>query len=526
MFKKVFLTTTICLALSACGGGGGGSSSSNDTPEPEILAFSNLDAVTSVARAENTAEAEHLIGFDKTGAEFEISNYGVDAFTPTSDGGLVVKVTENHKAEYLYPAAVAPVDDGENSPEEITASAIVEALTADTEEIPITETMRRPVWYYVTPTGDYYLITKKSDLPNFMGENSEGKLVFSDGLVFDTKEHLPTYFYNNIELDAASIKNAVEQIPSYDPNQTTPEKINFIADILSKLSENTIERVKDISYMKGDSFISTSKSAGTVLIDSTEAASGSLDDSICDSLDLAKKTICKNAVVPAINKLPGLIGFNHKTKNLTGVTQALPIPESDFTLLNTGLLDYSKPDTNQPETSIVWDWDGETALTSLHAFVLSSEFDGQTCQYGMECLFTAKKVEKSSGGIRPTTEASLDITPTIELSEGFEIDSEPSQIKGGQQDYLWANDDYIVIKEASQISIIKQADKSVKPILVGTQIDTVNLTSDNLLYITATDSAGAKAMIYNLATGEQTPIFATEKLAALKGLIPQTASAE
>lgn len=554
MLKKLLLATTVCIALSACNDS---SSSSSTEPSDSLatLSFEDLSNVSSIARVETSSEdGSHLIGFDANGASIgDISNINVDKFTPVT-GGFIVEVTKKHKANYLYKQSIAPVD-GINSPEDITASVIAEALiTGEKSEVTVNQTMRKPVWYYVTTSGDYYLIIEDNDLPNFMGENSEGKLVFSDGLLFDVNEHLPSYFYNNIALDKKSIIDAINQATSDNPTESIKEVLKNLLD------NNTIERAKDFTLMSGDSLLSNSKSLGKVLIDSKEPDISSLPflpaipnvpQIDCSQFKPAKRptcaavnltvnnklnpiidnindgtTIINGEIIPVINsKVIPLINAIGPVDKVTGegatqVSQILPIPDSKMTLLNTGYLDQKENFIAEHSGG----WNGESALTSSQAFLLSNSFDDKNCQdANKQCLYSLQKMETTTDGIIDKTGMTLEITPLLELSTGFEADSIPNQIEGGQQNYLWVNDSYIVIKEATQISIIDRADnnKLLDPVLAGTEIDTINLTDDNKLYITATDSSNTPAAyIYDIATktGLDAPI-SNEKLHALKALI-------
>lgn len=494
MLKKLLLATTVCIALSACNDSS--SSSSTEPSEPlATLSFENLSDVSSIARVETSSEdGSHLIGFDANGAPIgDISNIGVEDFTPTSDGGFVVEVTENHKANYLYQNIG---DKGE-------------------EHEPIAHTYRRPVWYFVNSTGDYYLITDKKELPEFIGENSIGLLIFSDGETFNTQTKHTGHLFNDISLDANSIIAAVTAIQNRDPS--TPNDPEIIQQIIGNLVEgNHIEKMNNISLMKADELLSTSDTLGDILTNTTTA----LPDlsGACKAIIVGEDNVelCKNVTAYLAS-----LTFKAKIKNLADVTQALPIPDSEMALLNTGLLQ---------EDGTIYDyfsggWDGESAQDSKQAYVLSSTFSGQSnCQdMNKQCLYSVVKLEESSGGLRPTITTTIASDFVINNNTGFETESEAGQIEGGQQNYLWVNDSYIVIKEATQISIIDRADnnKLLDPVLPGIEIDTINLTDDNKLYIIATDSSNTPAAyIYDIATDTMSnDISNGEKLHALKALI-------
>lgn len=166
MLKQLLLATTVCITLSACND----SSSSNSEPSESLteLNFSSLTNVSSIARIDgsNDNEGTHLIGFDSNGSTIgDISNVNVDKFTPVSNGGFIVEVTENHRSHYQYQNLSDSVEQHD----------------------PINHTYRKPVWYYVQTStsddgtiqaGEYFLISDNKDLPEFIGENSKGLLVF------------------------------------------------------------------------------------------------------------------------------------------------------------------------------------------------------------------------------------------------------------------------------------------------------------------------------------------------------------
>ena len=517
MLKKLLLATTVCIALSACNDSS--SSSSTEPSEPlATLSFENLSNVSSIARVETSSEdGSHLIGFDANGAPIgDISNMSVENFTPTSDGGFVVEVNESHKAIYKYTQGLAPVDS--DSDDTSALKKLIAAVTGDKPVVDVTQTFRRPVWYYVSSNGDYYLITENKELPDFVGENSKGLLVFSNGDTFDTVKLKTGHFYNNLKLNKESIIDAISQLSDANSDET-------IAEVMKNLVLNeTIEKTKSVTEMSADSLLSSSETLGNVLIESTKGKTAHFSGEICDDLKLSYRTVCNNVVIPAINDgvVSGVIGVSNKIENTQGdVTQILPIPDSELTLLNNGLLN----DDTTLDADLSGGWDGESAQGIKQAYVLSSTFTGQSnCQdVNKQCLYSVVKSEESSGGIRPTITTTIASDFVIDNNTGFETESEAGQIEGGQQDYLWVNDSYIVIKESSQISIIDRNDgnKLLDPILAGTEIDTINLTDDNKLYITVTDSSGLPAAyLYDIAakTGLDTPI-STEKLHALKALI-------
>ncbi|MBD1573510.1 hypothetical protein HC725_09500 [Vibrio sp. S17_S38] len=501
MIKQLLTTTFFCLSLSACY-----DSSSDSSPnEPlETLAFTSVVEAVSLARVETSnGQGSHLIGFDANGAPLgDLSNYDVDKFTPTSDGGFVVEVTENHKSTYQYQNLGDSVDQHE----------------------PITHTYRKPVWYYVQTsgsengsinTGDYFLISDKKELPEFVGENSDGLLVFSDGETFNLKNYTRGQFYNSLELNTESIIDSITQITSESSSES-------ITEVLAQLIENkTIEKAKSIHQISGDTLLSTSENLNDVLIETNKGATASFSQEICESEKLTnkQKITCKTVIIPAINSgiVSGLIGLDNKIKNLNGVSQILTVHNSDLTLLNTGLL----KDNAELDESFSGGWIGETTLNSfnnkdLPTFILSNFFDKKACNDGnKQCLYSIQE----TGSINKTLTSDF----VINSDTGFETDSKAGQIEGGQQNYLWVNDDYIVIKEARQISIIdrKDSNKLLAPILVGTEIDTINLTKDSKLYITATNSPNLPvAYIYDIATKKMgNDISNGEKFHALKALI-------
>ncbi|WP_089139661.1 hypothetical protein [Vibrio rumoiensis] len=225
MLKKLLLATTVCIALSACNDSS--NSSSTEPSEPlTTLRFENLSNVSSIARVETSSEdGSPLIGFDANGAPVgEISNMGVEDFTPTADGGLVVEVSEKHKAIYKYTQGLAPVDSTDE--EETTIQKLIESIKNDKPIVDVTQTFRRPVWYYVNSQGEYYLISNKRDLPSFMGENSEGLLIFSDGETFNTVTKRTGQKFNDIALDAKSIIDAISTIKN--PDQDDSESIKDV----------------------------------------------------------------------------------------------------------------------------------------------------------------------------------------------------------------------------------------------------------------------------------------------------------
>ena len=504
MLKKLLLATTVCIALSACNDSS--SSSSTEPSDPlETLSFENLSNVSSIARVETSSEnGSHLIGFDTNGAPVgEISNMGVEDFTPTSDGGFVVEVSENHKAIYKYTQGLAPVEETDESTTAI--KKLIESVSNDKPIVDITQNFRRPVWYYVNSQSDYYLISHKRDLPSFMGENSEGLLIFSNGETFNTVTKRTGQRFNDIELNAQSIIDAITTIKN--PDQDDSESIKKV--ITNLVTQNKIEKTTNINLMNDDSFIAISPTVGNVLIESTTNKNVSLDeDSLCSSFSIPKKTICKT-VVKKINVVLSKITLDTKVKDLGGVTQMLPTPNSKFTLLDTGLLSN---DGNLDQT-YSGGWSGESTVHNDSSLLLSTSINNQNCGASspLQCIYSI-----SINGSDQLETAAIS-------SNGFNTSNYEGQIEGGQQNYLWVNDSYIVIKEATQISIIDRADnnKLLAPILTGTEIDTINLTDDNKLYITATNSSNTPAAyIYDIATDTMSnDISNGEKLHALKALI-------
>ncbi|MCF7354969.1 hypothetical protein [Vibrio sp. CK2-1] len=497
MLKKLLLATTVCIALSACNDS---SSSSNTEPSDplETLSFKELSNVSSIARVETSSEdGSHLIGFDANGAPIgDISNMGVEDFTPTSDGGFVVEVSENHKAIYKYTQGLAPIDS--DSDDTSALKKLIAAVTGDKPVVDVTQTFRRPVWYYVASNGDYYLITNNKELPDFVGENSKGLLVFSNGDAFNTVKLKTGHFYNNLKLNKDSIIEAISQLSDENSDET-------IAEVMKNLVQNkTIEKTKSVTEMSSDSLLSSSETLGNVLIESTKGKTAHFSGDICDDLKPSYRTVCNTVVIPTINDgvVSGIIGLSNRIEDIQGdVTQILPIPDSDLTLLNNGLLN----DDASLDESFINGWDGESAQDITQSYVLSSSFTGQTaCQdSNKQCLYSAIKTEIGSIGNKTDT---IESNFVIDANTGFETDSQAGKIEGGQQNYLWVNDSYIVIKEATQIFIIDRADnnKLLDPVLAGTEIDTINLTDDNKLYITDT-------MSNDISNGE--------KLHALKALI-------
>lgn len=504
MLKKLLLATTVCIALSACND----SSSSSNTEPPEPLAtltFENLSNVSSIARVETSSEdGSHLIGFDANGAPIgDISNMGVEDFTPTSDGGFVVEVSEKHKGTYKYTQGLAPVEETDESATAI--KKLIESVSNDKPIVDVTQNFRHPVWYYVNSQGDYYLISNKRNLPSFMGENSEGLLIFSDGETFDTITKRTGQRFNDIELDAQSIIDAISTIKN--PDQDDSESIKDV--ITNLVTQNKIEKTTDINLMNSDSFIAISPTVGSILIESTTSKNVAFDaDSLCSGLSIALKPVCKK-IVNAINDGLSKITLDTKIKDLGGVSQMLPIPNLEFTLLDTGLLSN---DGNLDQTYSSG-WSGESTAHNGSSLLLSTSINNQTCGASspLQCIYS---ISINSSDQLETTEIS---------SNGFNTGNYEGQIEGGQQNYLWVNDSYIVIKEATQISIIDRADnnKLLDPVLAGTEIDTINLTDDNNLYITATDSSNTPAAyIYNITTDTMSnDISNGEKLHALKALI-------
>lgn len=502
MLKKLLLATTVCIALSACNDSS--NSSSTEPSEPlTTLSFENLSNVSSIARVETSSEdGSPLIGFDANGAPVgEISNMGVEDFTPTADGGLVVEVSEKHKAIYKYTQGLAPVDSTDE--EETTIQKLIESIKNDKPIVDVTQTFRRPVWYYVNSQGEYYLISNKRDLPSFMGENSEGLLIFSDGETFNTVTKRTGQKFNDIELDAKSIIDAISTIKN--PDQDDSESIKDV--ITHLLTENKIEKTSDINLMNSDSFIAISPTVGNILIESTTSKNVSFDtDSLCSGLSIALRPVCKK-VVNTINGSLSKITLDTKIQNLGGVTQMLPTPNSEFTLLNSGLLSND----GHLDQTYSGGWSGESTVHRGSSLLLSTSINNQTCAASpLQCLYS---ISINSSDQLEATEIN---------SNGFNTGNYDGQIEGGQQNYLWVNDSYIVIKEATQISIIDRTDnnKLLDPVLADTEIDTINLTDDNKLYITATDSSNTPAAyIYDIASGESLDVPTNEKLNAFKALI-------
>ncbi|TVO39364.1 hypothetical protein [Vibrio algivorus] len=508
MLKQLLLATTVCIALSACND----SSSSSSEPSESLteLNFSSLTNVSSIARIDgsNDNEGTHLIGFDSNGSTIgDISNVNVDKFTPVSNGGFIVEVTENHRSHYQYQNLGDSVEQHD----------------------PINHTYRKPVWYYVQTStsddgtiqaGEYFLISDNKDLPEFIGENSKGLLVFSNGETFNTSSYTRGHFYNNLKLNTESIIDAISKLTDENSNES-------IIEVLEQLIENkTLEKAKHIIQISGDTLLSTSTNLGDVLIETNKGAPASFSNEICnsDKLTVAQQITCKTVVIPAINSgvVSGLLGIDNKIKNLSNVNQILTVHNSELTLLNTGLLNSDA----ELDESLAGGWDGEIALNprnqdDAQTLALSRSFNGKDCDDGnKQCLYSISETESETG---PLTNKVKTLTSdfVINANTGFETGSEAGQIEGGQQNYLWVNDHYIVIKESTQISIIKREDNSISTILAGTEIDTINLTDDSQLYITATDSSGqTAAYIYDIASGAglDTPIT-NEKLHAFKALI-------
>lgn len=503
MFKTLLLATTVCITLSACN-----DSSNSSSPKPSeplaTLSFEDTSNVSSIARVETSNEdGSHLIGFDVNGgAVGDISNMNVNHFTPTSDGGFVVEVTEKHKAVYKYTQGLSPVDTADEST--TTIHKLIESVKNDKPIVDVTQTFRHPVWYYVNPQGDYYLISNKRELPSFMGENSEDLLIFSNGETFNTTTKRTGQKFNDISIDVKSIIDAISAIKK--PDQDESESIKEV--ITNLLAQNKIEKTTDINLMNGDSFIAISPTVGNILIESTTNKNVSFDaDSICSGLSFALKPVCKK-IVNTINGGLSKITLDTKIKNLGGVSQMLPTPNSKFTLLDSGLLNNNGT-LNQSNSGA---WSGESAVHNNLSLLLSTSINNQTCTASpLQCIYSIS-INRSEQ--LETTEIN---------SNGFNTGSYEGQIEGGQQNYLWVNDSYIVIKEATQISIIDKTHSNtlLAPILVGIEIDTINLTANNKLYITTTDSSGlSAAYLYNIETktGLDTPI-SNENLSALKALI-------
>ncbi|WP_105902023.1 hypothetical protein [Vibrio gangliei] len=508
MLKQLLLATTVCLALSACNDSSSSSSSESKEPLTE-LTFSNLSNAASIARVESSDEGSHLIGFDADGAPIgDISNVNVNKFTPVSNGGFVVEVVEDHHSLYQYQNFGDSVED----------------------HAPINHNYRKPVWYYVQTStsedgtisiGEYFLISDNKEIPDFVGENSKGLLVFSNGETFDTKSYTRGHFYNSLELNTESIIDAISKLTDEDSNES-------IAEVLQQLIENkTLEKAKHIIQISGDTLLSTSENLGSVLIETNKGAPASFSNEICnnDKLTNAQKVTCKTVVIPAINSgvVSGLIGIDNKIKNLSDVTQILTMHNSELTLLNTGLLNKDA----ELDESLAGGWDGEIALNphnqnDILTFTLSHSFNDNICgDVNKQCIYSVQEVTSGSVGNKIT---SIESNFVLDANTGFETDSEAGQIEGGQQNYLWVNDDYIVIKEALQISIIdrKAGNKLLSPVLANTEIDTINLTNDNKLYITATatDSSGQPAAyIYDITSDVMSDDIANgEKLHAFKAL--------
>lgn len=159
MLKKI-LVSTICIALAACGGGGSsdnGGNGGNNTPQ---LQFTNLDAASSMTTVSSTSTqqnvlTENLLGYDDTGAEYELSNVKVDQYQALSNG-IYVDVTEEHSRTYI--------DENGGSQ---------------------TESISTPAKYFVQLNGTYNPI--KTD-GNFIGQNEDDTLIFSNVDTFDTKK--------------------------------------------------------------------------------------------------------------------------------------------------------------------------------------------------------------------------------------------------------------------------------------------------------------------------------------------------
>ncbi|MGO2341314.1 hypothetical protein [Vibrio litoralis] len=468
MLKKLLLATTVCIALSACND----SSSSSNTEPPEPLAtltFENLSNVSSIARVETSSEdGSHLIGFDENGLEFDISNYDVDSFTPTSDGGFVVEVTDKHKATYKYTQSLSTVD-----PEDEDSTALeklIEAITSDSKDIvDVTQTFRRPVWYYVTPDDDYYLISEQRNLPTFIGENSDHLLIFSNGETFNLNTKRTNHLFSALAVDKLSL---ISDIASLGDDSDIRDYIQVLID------NGTVERIKTITDISGDTLLTFSeKDNKPVLISTVEGGENS---------NISVKT--------EINE----------TSEIANITQ-LPISiQSSNILLGQGVGTIDVLARNPKVSPNEFDnWDGETSIFGSEVYQLRS----QDCTNTNQCLVALSK----------------DGTTTTVNQLNFESLSTPGLIEGGQQNYLWVNDNYIVIKEKNQISIIDKNNSNalLSPILVGHNIDTISLTNDDLLYITASETSEVpEAYIYDIKadTGLDIP-FTTEKLHALKALI-------
>ncbi|MBD1577141.1 hypothetical protein HC723_11925 [Vibrio sp. S11_S32] len=251
-----------------------------------------------------------------------------------------------------------------------------------------------------------------------------------------------------------------------------------------------------------------------MLIETSKGQKTAFDGNICtsDKLSLPQKALCKGAIAK-INDglLSNMIGIHNRIKNLSDVNQILPILDSDLTLLNIGLL----KDGDTLNKNYSGGWDGESAQNGDDAFLLSTtlnnNLNGIICPDGKQCLYS----------ISVNKLGNLDASPLS--NSGFNTDTSDDEISNGEQNDLWVNDDYIVIKEAAQISIIdRNNNNAVTTILNNQEIDTINLSSDNQLYITSTTSSGQhKNYIYNIKTkkGLESPI-SLDELHAFKALVP------